>query len=57
MGSEMCIRDRYNGSASAWWERSPDGSDSTYFCSVSSYGYADCVSASYARGVAFGFCF
>ena len=46
-----------NGSASAWWERSPNASYSTRFCMVNSYGSADNYDASYARGVAFGFCF
>ena len=47
----------YNGSAYAWWERSPDGSYSARFCYVYSYGDASCYYASYACGVAFGFCF
>jgi hypothetical protein len=47
----------YNGSAGAWWERSPGGSNSAGFCLVNSGGYADCYLASNARGVAFGFCF
>lgn len=47
----------YNGSASTWWERSPHGSDSTYFCLVGSTGSALYTRASYAHGVAFGFCF
>ena len=46
-----------SGSANGWWERSPRGSDSTYFCSVSSSGGAINGSASSSRGVAFGFCF
>ena len=47
----------FNGSARYWWERSPSGSDSAYFCGVASTGTASCTSASYAFGVAFGFCF
>ena len=48
----------YNGSANNWWERSPFGSGSTYFCVVNSYGnYAYYISASIAAGAAFGFCF
>lgn len=47
----------YNGSANYWWERSPYGSHSAYFCIVNSNGDADCYFASYAFGVAFGFCF
>ena len=46
-----------NGSAAAWWERSPRASSSTNFCLVDSGGNANFLSASYARGVAFGFCF
>lgn len=44
-----------NGSAAYWWERSPNGSDSTNFCSVNSNASYDY--ASNADGVAFGFCF
>lgn len=39
-----------------YWLRSPRGSDSTYFCRVSSDGDAYYDIASYASGVAFGFC-
>ena len=46
-----------NGSAHAWWGRSPYGSDSTYFCYVGSYGRASYTGAGIARGVAFAFCF
>ncbi len=46
-----------SGSANYWWERSPYGSDSTYFCRVDSNGIADTNYASSSRGVAFGFCF
>lgn len=46
-----------NGSAAYWWERSPSGSYSTYFCNVVSYGSASYNGASNASGVAFGFCF
>ena len=46
-----------NGSANGWWERSPYGSGSTRFCSVSSSGDASDYTASNSRGVAFGFCF
>ena len=48
---------KFNGRAADWWERSPYGSDSTWFCIVNSGGYADYSSAGVARGVAFGFCF
>jgi hypothetical protein len=47
----------YNGSACYWWERSPYGGGSTCFCVVDSYGIASYNNASYAFGVAFGFCF
>ena len=46
-----------SGSASGWWERSPRGSNSTYFCCVNSGGNASGYTASYSYGVAFGFCF
>lgn len=46
-----------NGSAAAWWERSPNASDSTRFCLVNSSGDASRNRASGAYGVAFGFCF
>ena len=48
---------KFNGSANYWWERSPRGSNSTYFCYVSSNGNASYTGASSAFGVAFGFCF
>ena len=41
--------------ASNWWERSPNGSNSTYFCIVISNGNANYYFASYSYGVAFGF--
>ena len=46
-----------NGSAYHWWERSPGGGTSMYFCIVSSNGDASNTSASSAIGVSFGFCF
>ena len=46
-----------NGSAADWWERSPYGSHSARFCRVNSDGIALYSLASYACGVAFGFCF
>lgn len=48
---------KQNGSAANWWERSPFASNAMYFCLVSSNGSAGGNSASYAYGVAFGFCF
>lgn len=47
----------YNGSANNWWERSPYGNYSSYFCAVGSNGNADYNRAGDAYGVAFGFCF
>lgn len=38
--------------SSHWWERSPYGSDTTIFCSVSTSGAASDSYASYARGIA-----
>ena len=46
-----------NGSAAPWWERSPNAGYPTNFCVVNSSGNASRSSASYAIGVAFGFCF
>lgn len=46
-----------NGSAASWWERSPFASSSTDFCMVDDNGDASIDYASYAYGVAFGFCF
>ena len=48
---------KQNGSAADWWERSPYAKGSTRFCMVLSNGYAGRDSASFAYGVAFGFCF
>ena len=48
---------KQNGSAAAWWERSPCASSSARFCLVDSDGSAGSYYASTARGVAFGFCF
>ncbi len=45
-----------NGSANYWWERSPYGSATAYFCCVSSSGSADYGTAGYSGGVSFGFC-
>lgn len=46
-----------NGSVANWWERSPRASSFTAFCLVASRGGESTISASYDRGVAFGFCF
>ena len=41
-----------NGSAYNWWERSPYYGDGSYFCYVSSDGYASNTSAGGAYGLA-----
>ena len=48
---------KFNDSAHAWWERSPYGSNSSYFCFVTSGGVANYGSSRSAHGVAFAFCF
>lgn len=48
---------KFNGSGADWWGRSPRGVISTGFCRVDSSGNATYFYASYAYGVAFGFCF
>ena len=51
------VKNRH-GSANYWWERSPSGSDSTYFfCRVGIDGNAYYNVSTYSRGVAFAFCF
>lgn len=47
---------KVNGSASAWWERSPYSGDTYSFCSVLSSGDANGNYASNSYGVSFGFC-
>lgn len=46
-----------NGSAGAWWERSPYADNTTNFCIVNFYGGAAFGGAETAYGVAFAFCF
>ena len=48
---------KWNGSAAAWWERSPGNGSSTSFNVVNSSGSENSDIANNARGVAFGFCF
>ena len=48
---------KWNGSAAAWWERSPGDGSSTSFKVVNSSGSENSDIANNARGVAFGFCF
>lgn len=45
-----------HGSASAWWERSPNGRDKTGFCLVSSEGGATKYDAAGAFDLSFAFC-
>lgn len=47
---------RAKDGADSWWERGPNGNDSTHFCFVLR-GNASGSNANYATGVAFGFCF
>ena len=56
-----CMKDEHGmnkrmTSKGGWWGRSPNGSNSAYFCDVHGNGFADCYGASRANGVAFGFC-
>lgn len=56
-----CMKDEHGmnkrmTSKGGWWERSPRGSSSAGFCRVNSNGYANYDRASFANGVAFGFC-
>ena len=52
---KLCFCCSY-GSANNWWERSPNGSNTTNFCNVNSNGNANNNNASNSNGVAFGFC-
>lgn len=47
---------KVNGSANAWWERSPYSGNTDYFCYVNGSGNANRYTASYSYGVSFGFC-
>ena len=47
----------YNGRATEWKERSPNGKNSWDFCVVRDIGYAMSSSANNKGGVAFAFCF
>ena len=47
---------KVNGSANAWWERSPYSGDTNSFCFVDSNGNASFNYASTSFGVSFGFC-
>lgn len=48
---------KFNNNTYRWSERSPGGIYGTAFCMVTSNGNTDTYGASYAIGVAFGFCF
>ena len=48
---------KLNVSADYWWERSPAGGSSEYFCIVDNDGTVFGYTAGFAQGVAFGFCF
>lgn len=48
---------KFNGSQYNWWERSPKGSHSLYFCFVLSDGSPNYYYPDIALGVSFGFCF
>ena len=47
---------KVNGSANAWWERSPHSGDTGNFCFVYDDGSANFSNASDSYGVSFGFC-
>lgn len=47
---------KVNGSANAWWERSPYSGDTNAFCYVNSSGSAGNYNANASYGVSFGFC-
>lgn len=47
---------KVDGSASAWWERSPRSGNTDGFCRVNSSGAAADNGASASHGVSFGFC-
>lgn len=47
---------KVNGSANAWWERSPYSGDTNIFCNVNSSGSANGYNAFISYGVSFGFC-
>ena len=51
------VKERLGNGTWWYWLRSPRGSNSASFCSVVSGGGAIYLGASFARGVAFGFCF
>ncbi len=47
---------RVNGAAATWWERSPNTGNSANFCRVAAAGAVAYSNASYAYGIALGFC-
>lgn len=46
-----------NGTATAWWERSPNGAYSSEFCKVYSNGVLGSSNANVYDGISFAFCF
>lgn len=50
---------KYNpdGSVTAWWERSPHGTNSSSFCVVDTFGNGGYSNASHGFSVSFAFCF
>ena len=55
-GNSKVKKNGPDGSAMVWWERSPNGSNTMHFCSVSTDGGATISVPSESSGVAFGFC-
>ena len=47
---------KVNGSANAWWERSPRSGNTNIFCVVGNGGTAGTNDANNSYGVSFGFC-
>ena len=47
---------KVNGSANAWWERSPRSGGTNFFCYVDYSGNANYSYASNSYGASFGFC-
>lgn len=48
---------RRNGSANAWWERSPASGNNECFCALTTNGKPNGRTANSSHGVAFAFCF
>lgn len=54
--SKIKYRDTDLATACYWWTRSPNATNATYFCNVSTNGNATNYSAYYSHGFAPGFC-